>query len=546
MRFLRAIFVFALLCLTSACARNNSANATPTRAESSAPTNTALATATDSATETATTGATATALAATAPPPTAAPTLALTRTSTPAVSISIDASQRHQVINGFGATVFPFDLEGVYRAHDASQPERVTVAAATRVEIARTLHQELGFTRARFFSGGFEPENDNADPNVFDWTHFTWDYHNISATGAKPFSDYVNLARAVGLKTWFPTFANNGAGEKWLRNPGANSLKPALADEYVEHLLALAIHFRDIGQPLEYMALQNEPSLNSVMSPEMMKDVVGKLGARLRANGLATRLVIPDDVNVFNAMNYAAPILGDPNTRQYVGALAYHSYENAYDQPEAIARTSEQGQLPPAATLARAKLRALAEKYQVPLWMTEVSSNTPTAMSDFDRALGRANHVHDELTQTNVSAFDQMLLFFIRRPNWEETLLYVYFSPDGSLARYEISPYGYLLGQYAREIVPGSVRVDASSLDPRIRVSAFQRPDGKVVFVIINNRADAKTVTVQIRGATTLPAQFRVRTSTALQMWHVGAPLSNSEGFLTLTLAARSVTTVAP
>ncbi len=462
------------------------------------------------------------------------------------VSIRVDASQRHQTINGFGATLVPFELENFYKAHDSSQPVRVVVPPLIRAELARIIHQELGFSRARLTLNGFEPENDNADPNLIDWSRFFWHYRGGDLMGADAFSDYVNLARPFGLRTWFPTFQNTGAGEAWLRRPLSTSLDPALTDEYVEHLLAVALHFRDIGQSLEYLALQNEPTVGRVMSPEMMKDVVAKLGAQLRANGLSARLVVPDDVNPSSTLEYLEPILRDSTTRQYVGAIAYHSYDGLYDHPAAILDTSARGLLHSPVGNPRAQLRELSSSYNIPLWMSEVSSKLPNGMSEFDAALARANHVHDELTQTDVSAFDQMMLFFIHRPRIEESLFYVYFNPDGSLQRYEISAYGYLLGQYAREIVPGSFRVDATTADPLVRASAYQRPDGGLVVVAINNRNVPLTVNIEVRGAGRLPTQFRVRSSSAGGMWQAGAAVDFNNAVVQVILPAKSVTTLAP
>ncbi|MCA1553880.1 MAG: hypothetical protein LC737_05835, partial [Chloroflexi bacterium] len=116
---------------------------------------------------------------------------------------------------------------------------------------------------------------------------------------------------------------------------------------------------------------------------------------------------------------------------------------------------------------------------------------------------------------------------------------------DGSVQRYEPSPYGYALAHFAREVVPGSVRVEASSADPLVRVSAYRRPDGGWAFVLINNRSASVAVNLSLRNAT-LPASLRVRTSTASRMWQIGASVSATNGSLTLTLPSRSLTTVAP
>jgi O-glycosyl hydrolase len=137
-------------------------------------------------------------------------------------------------------------------------------------------------------------------------------------------------------------------------------------------------------------------------------------------------------------------------------------------------------------------------------------------------------------------------LFFIHRPAFEESLLYVYFDADGTLQRYEPSPYGYAIAHFAREVVPGSVRVEAGGTDPLVRASAFQRPDGQLVLVLINNHDTGVNVTLSVRGPAGTAAQFSPRVSTAVRMWQVGDNLRMNDGLLDLSLPARSITTLAP
>jgi hypothetical protein len=60
---------------------------------------------------------------------------------------------------------------------------------------------------------------------------------------------------------------------------------------------------------------------------------------------------------------------------------------------------------------------------------------------------------------------------------------------------------GYAIGHYARWVQRGAVRVDATSDDPLVLVSAFtNKRTGKASFVIINNDATAKSVRVHLSG----------------------------------------------
>jgi hypothetical protein len=60
---------------------------------------------------------------------------------------------------------------------------------------------------------------------------------------------------------------------------------------------------------------------------------------------------------------------------------------------------------------------------------------------------------------------------------------------------------GYSIGHYARWVKPGAVRVDATSSDPLVQVSAF-RDDNRstVALVLINNAAKPRSVSVNLTG----------------------------------------------
>ncbi|MBI3950266.1 MAG: hypothetical protein HY314_07415 [Acidobacteria bacterium] len=471
-----------------------------------------------------------------------------------AVSIHVDGTVRHQTIMGFGGSLIPFDLDGVYRAHDPSQPERVVVPPDVRQEIARVLHTELGISRARPAPIGFEPENDNADPNVFDRSRYFWNFRSLDLRGADMYSHYITLARPFGLQSWFPSFAIElGDGEAWLRIGGAGhnrfALNPQLIDEFVEWLLAVAVHFQEIDLELPYMMIQNEPSFGTgrgvIIQPQDMAMIVEQLGRRLEQAGLRTKIVIPDDLNPTNALAYIEAVLNNPAARSFVGALAYHCYDGVYNQPQVILQTSAQGNPDHEAVAVRRRIRDLARQYHLPVWMSEISSSRPHDLTPFDVARARANHIHDELTIADATAFDLNNLFFIELPNTEADIILVYFNPDGRFNRYQVTPWGYILGHYARYARPGSVRIEATSSDPRVRVAAFERPDGGIAVVAINNNDSPVEVEIRFGGINQIPTGFEVRSSVENRLWQSSPPVEVRDGVLRVTLPPRSITTLA-
>ncbi|MBI3764317.1 MAG: hypothetical protein HY260_20950 [Chloroflexi bacterium] len=439
------------------------------------------------------------------------------------VSIQVDGATRYQTISGFGASFRPFNGP-LSKLDTPNGPDFTTATDEQRRAIAQILFSQLGLTRARVFPNGFEPVNDNADPFTFNPAAYDWSEVN-------QITDFIALAKPDGLQTPWASFSMDvGHTQAWLRKPGSDcALNPALIDEEVEWLLAAAIRFRDAGEELQFMAVNNEPDLcppGFKIEIDDMVTIVKRLGARLRAEGLSTKIVVTDGWIPQNVLRYAQAVLADPDARQYVGALAYHAYADGYDDPAAVLNNSAQGNPPHAAVEVRRQIRDLAAQYNLPVWMTEICYCVPrSGFSEFELLRARLNHLHDEMTLANVAAFDAINLYNIRRPGVFDELVEVYYRPDGTMERYELSTYGQLLGHYSRFVAPGSVRLKADSGDPRVRVLAYQRPDGKLVIVALNNNTFAVQANIGFANVSQ-PAALSVLTSREDAIWQDGPEVS--------------------
>ena len=121
----------------------------------------------------------------------------------------------------------------------------------------------------------------------------------------------------------------------------------------------------------------------------------------------------------------------------------------------------------------------------------------------------------------------------------------VLFRSDGSLERYEIAPYGYLIGHYSKYIVPGSVRLKIESNDPRVRVAAFKRPDGSLVIIGLNNNLVAVRARITLTGLATIPTgMMTVLTSREGALWQNGGDTAVQNSEISVNLAPLSITTL--
>ncbi len=454
--------------------------------------------------------------------------------------IAIDASKTFQRFDGFGGSLGIFEKDGIFKAHDHTQPAVVSATESQRRDLASMLYAQIGVSRARIVLSGFEPENDNADPFVASGSRFDWKETNFHASA-------LASGESLGLRTPWISFALDGSdADAWRRRSGsACALDTAFVDEEVEWILEALQHFKDLGMELPYATVNNEPDLcDSGYKIEISDyvEIVKKLGRRLRERGIGTKLVASDGWVPQNAVLYMEAALADADARQYVGALAFHSYD-AYDNPEAILVAADAGVPLHEATQRRERIRELAATYALPVWMTEVCYCNPRELSDWEMLRARLNHIHDELTITNVAAFDVMNLWFIRRPQVNDELVEVFFNPDGPLERSEISQYGTLVAHWAKFIPPGAQRVDARSSDPRIRVTAFRSETGTLTIVMLNNDATARDVRLSFAGIGTIRSLSSI-SSREGDLWRIGSAVGVTGGKVDAVVPSRGVMTL--
>ena len=72
----------------------------------------------------------------------------------------------------------------------------------------------------------------------------------------------------------------------------------------------------------------------------------------------------------------------------------------------------------------------------------------------------------------------------------------------------------YLIGHMSSVVKPGAVRIGTTGYTANgITYSAFENTDGTYAFVLANNNADAKRITVSDGRHTTFPTKFRPKQS---------------------------------
>ncbi len=466
-----------------------------------------------------------------------------------AVTVNINATARHQKMEGFGATTLAL-VTGSFNYADYDNADNLT--PTLRARALKAIYGEVGINMGNLNLPLLEERgNDDDDPfhlnpDGFDWRELRFMKENVVDLGRPYGFDNYSLSNNIDLRRM-----------GWLK-PLREADYPRYLDECAEHVLAGVKGWNDLtGSVPPTLMLFNEPlsgnrELQGGTTQEVV-DIVKRSGARLQAAGFAVKFVVPNEETEAKSLETATAILADPQARPYVAAIGYHPYP--YGSPYAsiprILQTSGQGQPDAGRIEARRKLKELAARYGVELWMTEVSHGE-APLESMDALRGRAIHIHDELEYADVAAYFGMNALWDSVTNQEHTRgsRPLSFETDTvALADDEadtvtLTGMGYAIGHYARWIKRGAVRVEAQTNDPLVLVSAF-RDDARRQFslVLINNAAGARRVSVSVKGLS-LRGPLRGEQSSATVRWQPLPPNVSAPSEIELILPPQCVTSV--
>ena len=466
--------------------------------------------------------------------------------SAPVVHVAVDVAREQQTIEGFGATT----QAGVHDGRDVLGPE---LRAQALDALYRQVRLSVGNIDAMLLEspGSFaERRNDNGDPKSINWSGFqsaavdTAKSLLLDRPEAADFKRYF-LAQRVTTR-WFSTWL----AELRRKNYGR------YVDEAAEHIVAGQVYWRDkYGIVPRYHQLFNEPlSGNRELAGadhRDLVDIVDRAGKRLRELGFKdVRFVVPNEFNVLESLRSAEAILSDRSARRFVGAIGYHPYGVDGVWSARVLDVASRGEPDPQSVESRAKLREMAAKYGVQVWMCETSGGGHALHFDTFRA--RAIHIRHELVYANASVYQGMNNLWDFESNVEHFKSADRFYKDGSIVLVDqrrksvmIGAIGRAIGHYARWLTPGeAVRVETSSSDPLVMTTAFRDPrQRRLVAVLMNNANLPRTVTLDLGDARASGAATGEQSTEKAYWSSIGPVLVSGES--SLTLPPLSVTTLA-
>lgn len=417
------------------------------------------------------------------------PTAKFTHSSAkPDVTITIDETQRFQIIDGFGAAfvegsayLLQHDLTPQQRRDVMTRlfdPKRGIGLSAMRLPIAST---DLSRSHASYD----DMPQGQGDPQM---QHFSVDMDRADV--------FPTVREALKLNPHMTLIASPWSMPAWMKTkPTMNggALREDAEPAYAKYLVRSLQAFAKEGIRPQYLTIQNEP-LNetknypgTLLLADQAARFIGKdLGPALKAAGLQTKVLAYD--HNWDHPEYPLSVIADPTARPYMAGSAMHCYGGKADvQDDMHTKDPQMG-----------------------IWMTECSGGTWQK----EAPLAVTAHLVISSTQHWAKAVTLWGIALDPRGNPHaggcgtcRGLLTI----DATQKPSTITWNGdfYALAHASKFVHPGAVHIASATTTDELEQVAFQDTDGTIVLITFNGSAQTKMIDVQWHNRTahlTLPA----------------------------------------
>lgn len=237
--------------------------------------------------------------------------------------VAVDASQRFQIMVGFGAAVTDASAWLIQTRMNAAQRD-----ALLRDLFGRD-GEGLGFSFTRVTIGASDFSRDHysladaADPTLADFS--------VAPMEAEVFP---TVRQALAINPELKVMASPWSAPGWMKTTGSliqGQLKPELYGVYADYLTRYVRGAAEHGVPTDYLSIQNEPDFEPDSYPGMRWAPEGRarfigqnLGPAFRAAGLSTRILDWD--HNWDKPEQPLAVLADPVANPFVSGVAWHCY----------------------------------------------------------------------------------------------------------------------------------------------------------------------------------------------------------------------------
>jgi glucosylceramidase len=403
----------------------------------------------------------------------------------------VDVSEKHQRIDGFGASIMEAGLMTLN-----------TLPAEKQEEVLRALFDPragAGYTAMKTPLAGTDFQS--AGPwFTYDDTPGDVELKNFSVErdfGPNGVGTYILRARKYGS---FALQAPMDYPPDWMLYDAKKQQDippkyyPALANYFVKYLE----EYKKRGIVVDYLSLFNEPEevYTKIKYPEIAVLIRDHVGPALEKSGLTTKLMMSEAPERGVAAKRYPVVLDDPGVRKYLSVIAYHGYDfKNFD-----------------------KIAGLEKKYsQFPFWMDELCyayeagypKNKKLPIYEFDDGDVWGNIIFNDLEAgTSAWLYWNAILDETGGP-WAVSP--VHGNPDPNIQHpvviinkktHEVTYTGtyWYLAHFSKFVRPGAVRVGTSGGVKGVRAMSFASSDGGYVVELLNSLREAVVVNVEFGG----------------------------------------------
>ncbi|MGP8258308.1 MAG: glycoside hydrolase [Methanoregula sp.] len=425
-------------------------------------------------------------------------------------SFRVHPEIRFQTITGFGAGVYPGPFSDIGDLHAAQLEKMYSLLYGEdgpRLNIVRL-----------DISWGARPMAQAASGNL----HYDWDEDPITQSIWKSVAQSLqHIAHPIVYAVPFtpPVQWKTEQRPNW-----GGRLQPEHYADYADYLADFVRYYKTVhGVTINVISLQNEPDIAAPWDScrwtgAELHDFARVAGEIFRRQGLRTTIMAPEGSSWDQSWIHAAPILGDPKSRAYIGILASHSYGDD-DLVDA----------------GRAPMRSASERYRLPLWTSEMSLIGKPDDASIQTGLKVAHVMYRDLVEANVSAWIYCFTIFDAQFPGSMGIL----SPikEGKLV---IPKRFWTFSNFSHFVRPGWRRIDVQGL--AFSNAAFVSPDEKEFVIVALNASGNWRPARYDFGNYNIKDVSTYRTSADSDLARVDSPTAQQHSFTTM-IAPMSVTT---
>lgn len=339
--------------------------------------------------------------------------------------------------------------------------------------------------------------NDNTNPNSINTSgfHFTL----LDSRIEKDFLPFKQRFDAEGRKLFLNlNYVDFGSSEFEHKNSPS---------EYAEFVLATYQHLQQKYNlvPDAWEVILEPDTGSAQWSAQQVGDALVAAANRLQASGYSPYFIAPSTTNMSNAVTYFDQMIAVAGVEDYLKEISYHRY----------------------AGVSEASLQAIANR--------GAQYGMGTAMLEFIGAT--YNELHQDIKIGNNIAWQQYTLAYCTDDNGAQ--YYVINDSDPNNPSVNMGSKTKFLRQYFRYVLPGAVRLGASSNDAIFDPLAFKNQDGRFVVVVKATAGGS----FQIQGLPAGRYGIFYTTNSQYNVFLTGVNLQNGQ-LLSASIPAAGVITV--